>query len=58
MQNPQFVKDLEFIKWQIENKTPQEALMVVSIVMKRYTEPKVTADVSDPGSDNICDSCQ
>ena len=54
----QFIKDLDLIKWNIENRDKEVALQVVGIVAKRYNGSNKIADIVDPASVNSCDSCQ
>ena len=54
----QFIKDLEFIRWNVEHKEQVNVLQVVDIIMKRYQDGSTIPDIVDPGQENICDGCQ
>lgn len=53
----QILKDLELIKWNLENKDKDVALQVINIVIKRYTKTQ-TPDIVDPAGENICLGCE
>jgi len=58
MTKEQFLKDLEFIKWQVENKDRDIVLHTIKIIEKRYGGGVLLPDVVDPGQENICLGCE
>jgi len=57
MTNEQFIKDLEFIRFQVEHKDKEVAIQTIKIIEKRYGGGVLLPDVVDPGSENLCDGC-